>query len=144
MLRVKLVVVGGEFELPEIELTELPATIGRSRDNAITLPHPLVSRVHCFITECDNRLHVRDNGSLNGTFIGNQRIEEGFLNDEDLLTIGSVTFRAVYLSHVSRDCETTRIKDSNETVRVDRVAAECRPPDTPAAPITESARSATN
>jgi len=40
---------------------------------------------------------VRDMGSLNGTFVGESRITiETALEPGDLLTIGSVTFRAVY------------------------------------------------
>jgi hypothetical protein len=41
---------------------------------------------------------VRDLGSLNGTFINNQRITESVIEPGELLTIGAVTFRAVYES----------------------------------------------
>jgi pSer/pThr/pTyr-binding forkhead associated (FHA) protein len=145
MVCAKLVVVGGDFDVPEIELSELPATIGRGRENTISLAHPLVSRVHCRIVEHDQKLIVQDNDSLNGTFIGNQRIEEGVLRHEDLLTIGSVTFRAVYLdSNSSPSSETTRMHDVNETVRIDRLAKECQTVDGIAAKSAQSAEAATN
>ena len=94
-LSAKLVVVGGEVKTAEIKL-RLPSTIGRGRGATIMLPHPLVSRTHCELYEVDGRLMVRDLGSLNGTFINNQRITEATLPAGELLTVGTVTFRAVY------------------------------------------------
>jgi hypothetical protein len=94
-LSVKLVVVGGEVKTAEIKL-RLPSTIGRGRGATIMLPHPLVSRTHCELFESEGRLMVRDLGSLNGTFINNQRVTEAPLPAGELLTVGTVTFRAVY------------------------------------------------
>lgn len=94
-MQAKLVVVGGDAKAGEIQL-KLPAIIGRGRDATLTLPHPLVSRQHCEIFEVNGRLSVRDLGSLNGTFVGNQRITEAPLPSGELLTIGNTTFRAVY------------------------------------------------
>jgi predicted component of type VI protein secretion system len=94
-LSAKLVVVGGEVKTSEIKL-RLPSTIGRGRGATIMLPHPLVSRTHCELYESDGRLMVRDLGSLNGTFINNERITEAPLPAGELLTVGTVTFRAVY------------------------------------------------
>ena len=94
-LSAKLVVVGGEVKTAEIKL-RLPSTIGRGRGATIMLPHPLVSRTHCELYEADGRLMVRDLGSLNGTFINNQRVTEAALPAGELLTVGTVTFRAVY------------------------------------------------
>ncbi len=95
MLDVKLVVIGGATENDEIKL-ELPAIVGRARDTTIPLPHPLVSRRHCELFERDGRLIVRDLGSTNGTFVGSERITESDLEHEQLLTIGTVTFRAFF------------------------------------------------
>lgn len=94
-LAAKLVVVGGEVKTAEIKL-RLPSTIGRGRDSTIMLRHPLVSRLHCELYEQDGQLMVRDLGSLNGTFINNQKITESSLPPGELLTVGTVTFRAVY------------------------------------------------
>jgi hypothetical protein len=94
-LSAKLVVVGGEVKTAEIKL-RLPSTIGRGRGATIMLPHPLVSRTHCELYESDGRLMVRDLGSLNGTFVNNQRVTESALPAGELLTVGTVTFRAVY------------------------------------------------
>jgi len=94
-LSAKLVVVGGEVKSAEIKL-RLPSTIGRGRGATIMLPHPLVSRQHCELFETNGKLMVRDLGSLNGTFVNNERISEAPLPPGELLTVGAVTFRAVY------------------------------------------------
>lgn len=94
-LNAKLVVVGGEVKTAEIKL-RLPSTIGRGRGTSIMLPHPLVSRQHCELFEANGKLMVRDLGSLNGTFVNNQRITESIIEPGELLTIGAVTFRAAY------------------------------------------------
>jgi predicted component of type VI protein secretion system len=96
MISAKLIVVGGDAKATEVNL-KLPTTIGRGREASLTLPHALVSRLHCEIVERDGQLIVRDLGSLNGTFINNQRIEgEQPLLPDELLTLGTVTFRAQY------------------------------------------------
>lgn len=94
-LEAKLVVVGGDVKVTEINL-KLPATVGRGRGTTIMLPHPLVSRQHCELFERDGYLVVRDLGSLNGTFVGQEKIGEAAVPPDGLLTIGAVTFRAVY------------------------------------------------
>lgn len=95
-INAKLVVVGGEVKTAEIKL-RLPTTIGRGRGCTIMLPQALVSRQHCEIFESSGQLMIRDLGSLNGTFVNNQKIAEASpVNSEELLTIGTVTFRVVY------------------------------------------------
>jgi len=95
MLNAKLVVVGGEVKTTEIKL-KLPCIIGRGKGSTVTLPHPLVSRQHCELFEADGQLWVRDLGSLNGTYVNNEKITEIVLQPNELLTVGTVTFRAVY------------------------------------------------
>jgi pSer/pThr/pTyr-binding forkhead associated (FHA) protein len=97
MLSVKLVVVGGDAKSKEVQL-KLPTIIGRGRKGvSLTLPHKLVSRKHTELFEDDGQLFVRDLGSLNGTYVNNQRIAESqALKPNELLTLGNVTFRAVY------------------------------------------------
>ena len=95
MLNAKLVVVGGEVKTTEIKL-RLPCVIGRGKGSTVTLPHPLVSRQHCELFESSGRLWVRDLGSLNGTYVNNEKVSETELPPNELLTVGAVTFRAVY------------------------------------------------
>lgn len=96
MLRAKLVVVGGDAKSKEVDL-RLPTVIGRGREVSLTLPHPLVSRRHTELFEKDGYLYVRDLGSLNGTYVNNRKIDgEQRLAPNELLTLGNVTFRALY------------------------------------------------
>ncbi|MBW3600456.1 MAG: FHA domain-containing protein [Planctomycetes bacterium] len=94
-MEAKLIVVGGDAKATEIKL-KLPTIIGRGRGASLTLPHALVSRQHCEIYEAGGQLYVRDMGSLNGTFVGNEPISEAPLPPGELLTVGAVTFRAIY------------------------------------------------
>jgi predicted component of type VI protein secretion system len=95
MLNAKLVVVGGDVKTTEIKL-RLPAIIGRGKGSTITLLQPLVSRQHCELYENGGKLWVRDLGSLNGTYVNNEKVSESELPPNELLTVGTVTFRAVY------------------------------------------------
>ena len=92
---VKLVVVGGDVRPSEISV-RLPLVFGRGREAGILLPHALVSRRHCELVESEGCVVVRDLGSLNGTYVGSERVQEKELASGDLLTIGTVTFRIVY------------------------------------------------
>ncbi len=145
-LNVTLVVVGGDVKTPEIKL-RLPSTVGRGRDCTIMLRHPLVSRQHCEIFEVGGGLMVRDLGSLNGTFVNNLRIEgDAPLPPGQLLTIGTVTFRAMYdLNSVDSAPPTTpapqmktskAVKPSNETDMDGTLAA--RPKSSHRKPVTEA------
>ncbi len=134
--QVKLVVVSGEVKTTEINL-KLPAKIGRGRDAAVVLPHPLVSRHHCELFETDGRLMVRDLESLNGTFVNNERISEAALAPGELLTIGTVTFRAVYEAPGMDDDEGRTMsipKTSDKTVKLNK-AATAKAPNKPNSPL---------
>jgi predicted component of type VI protein secretion system len=115
-MQAKLIVVGGDIGQAEIPL-KLPTVIGRSRDATLTLAHPLVSRHHCEISELNGRLHVRDLGSRNGTFVANERISEAVLLPGELLTIGNVTFRVHYEVSVEGENEMAKTVRMRETVR---------------------------
>lgn len=122
MLEAKLVVVGGEAKQAEVRLKVLPTIIGRAREATLTLPHPLVSRKHCEILEENGRLYVKDLGSLNGTYVNNERIDgQQLLDPEQLLTLGNVTFRAVY------ELATSGLADARQCEPLDEL-------DEPAAP----------
>ena len=124
MLKAKLVVVGGDAKAKEVAL-RLPTVIGRGKDVSLTLPHPLVSRRHTEIFEKDGCLYVKDLGSLNGTYVNNRRIkEEQKLPPNHLLTLGNVTFRAVYeadepVVHAGPDQPTQQ--DDDETVNFEEL-----------------------
>lgn len=114
MLNAKLVVVGGDAKANEISL-KLPTIIGRGKDVTLTLPHALVSRKHTEIFAEDGWLFVKDLGSLNGTYVNNRRIKEAQkLLPNHLLTLGNVTFRAVYDAPVAAVVSTEAEKPTGE------------------------------
>jgi hypothetical protein len=94
-MEAKLIVVGGKANRSEVPL-KLPAMLGRGRDADITVAHPTVSRHHCLIYEVEGALVVKDNGSLNGTMVAGERVEEAVLPPGRTLTVGPLTFRAEY------------------------------------------------
>ncbi|MCH2182051.1 MAG: FHA domain-containing protein [Mariniblastus sp.] len=122
MLEAKLVVVGGEAKQAEVRLKTLPATIGRAREATLTLPHPLVSRKHCEIFEENGQLYVKDLDSLNGTYVNNERIAgQQPLGPEQLLTLGNVTFRAVYQPVGTPEVESAEVESAGEASEVSAV-----------------------
>ena len=117
MLKAKLVIVGGRAKTKEIRL-KLPTTIGRGKEADLTIPHALVSRSHSKLFERDGQLYVKDLGSLNGTFVDNKRIEsEQIIAPNQLLTLGDITFRAVYeIDNASRETLSDNLIDSMQTL----------------------------
>lgn len=120
MLNAKLVIVGGKSKTKEVRL-HLPTTIGRGKEADLTIPHALVSRAHSRLFERDGQLCVKDLGSLNGTFVGNKRIEnEQIISPNQLLTLGNITFRAVYeIDQSAKQTLPTNTPDSLQTVFID-------------------------
>lgn len=94
-MEAKLVVVNPTIQPGEYSVT-LPVTIGRGAEAGLQLQYPLISREHCQLFLDRGRLYVRDLGSLNGTFVGGERIETAPLHSGELLTVGAVTLRAVF------------------------------------------------
>ena len=117
---ITLVVVGGKTNATEVQLS-LPTVIGRGPKCQLKLPQPLVSRRHCELFEQEGKLFVRDLGSMNGTYVGSDRITEVELPHEGLLTIGAVTFRALYDSSfaVSQDDPTRHGFDAETKTNAD-------------------------
>lgn len=91
----KLVVVSGNATKGEVKL-KLPMTIGRAKEAGLSIAHPMVSRLHCTLFEMTGAVVIRDNNSANGTYINDQRISEAVLKPGDKLTVGPLTFVAIY------------------------------------------------
>ncbi|MCG7592912.1 FHA domain-containing protein [Mycobacterium sp. PSTR-4-N] len=64
--------------------------IGRASDNDIVIPDVLASRHHATLVTTPAGTEIRDNRSINGTFVNGSRIETQLLADGDTVTIGNV------------------------------------------------------
>jgi ribosomal protein L40E len=71
-------------------------TVGRSPDCEIFLDDVTVSRKHAALTKNGDSFSIRDEGSLNGTFVNRKRVEGAELEDGDEIQIGK--YRLTFLS----------------------------------------------
>lgn len=81
-------------------------SLGRHPRNTHQVLDRVVSKEHCHIELVDGRYVLRDLGSLNGTFVNGERVEEHTLAPGDEITIGStrIVFEpASRNTHVSFD-----------------------------------------
>jgi DNA-binding NtrC family response regulator len=72
-------------------------TIGTLAENDLVLSDPAVSRRHAVVEEMASGWLLKDLGSTNGTFLGNVRVKEGFLEPGALIRLGNteLTFSRV-------------------------------------------------
>ena len=75
---------GRQFDLPEAEIV----TIGRDRNNPISLHDTEVSRRHAELKLLGGSCTLRDLGSANGTFVNTRPVREHVLVAGDHITIG--------------------------------------------------------
>lgn len=68
-------------------------TIGRTKENTVSLPGALVSRRHAILDWNVSEWRLRDTGSTNGTFVNGQRIREVGLTDGSRIVIGDFALR---------------------------------------------------
>jgi len=64
--------------------------IGRNTDNDIVIPDVLASRHHATLVPGPGGTEIRDNRSINGTFVNGSRVETAVLHEGDTVTIGNV------------------------------------------------------
>ena len=64
--------------------------IGRATDNDIVIPDVLASRHHATLIQGPSGTEIRDNRSINGTFVNGVRVDSEMLTDGDTVTIGNV------------------------------------------------------
>src|SRR5687768_15860406 len=69
-------------------------SLGRHPNNSIQLLDKIVSKEHCIIEQRGDHFVLRDLGSLNGTFINNERVRgEAPLKHGDEIALGSTRGR---------------------------------------------------
>ncbi len=95
-----LVVRSGAQAGATFPLTGSITRMGRHPDSEIILDDITVSRRHADIVHDGNEYQVRDAGSLNGTYVNAERVDDAVLRQGDELQVGK--FRLVFfeLGHV--------------------------------------------
>ena len=64
--------------------------IGRANDNDIVIADVLASRHHATLIPTPGDTEIRDNKSINGTFVNGSRVDAALLDAGDVVTIGNV------------------------------------------------------
>jgi|GEM_PF-1812766 len=93
----RLVTLQGQGLDDFYELPPTGATMGRAEQREITLPDPAASRNHAQLLNASGSWWVRDNGSVNGTFVNGRRIRETPLSPGDRVRIGATEFRFEFI-----------------------------------------------
>jgi hypothetical protein len=84
-----LVVLRGPIAGSRLALAKDVTTAGRHPQSDLFLDDITVSRRHAeFVRSTDGRFSVRDVGSLNGTYLNRERVEEAPLQNGDEIQIG--------------------------------------------------------
>jgi pSer/pThr/pTyr-binding forkhead associated (FHA) protein len=101
-------------------------TIGRSAANDITIQDSAISRQHSRIEAFGSEISAVDLGSLNGTFVNDQRVEDPqALHDGDLLRVGRIVFTAVIPEPAEmQEARTVALQDEPTGFRLDAVEDE--------------------
>jgi pSer/pThr/pTyr-binding forkhead associated (FHA) protein len=63
-------------------------TVGRHPDSTIFLDDITVSRRHSVIERVDDDFRIRDVGSLNGTYVNHDRVDEAAITNGDEIQVG--------------------------------------------------------
>ena len=94
-----LVVTQGPAAGSRFELSEARVTVGRHPESDIFLDDITVSRRHAEVYLDGLVQHVKDMGSLNGTYLNSRRVEDAGLKNGDELQVGR--FKLVYYDGTS-------------------------------------------
>ena len=94
-----LVVTQGPTAGSRFELSAARVTVGRHPDSDIFLDDITVSRRHAEVYRDGLVQHVKDMGSLNGTYLNSRRVEDAGLKNGDELQVGR--FKLVFYDGTS-------------------------------------------
>lgn len=127
-------VFGEAFPIP----AEGRAVLGRAPSCDIVLPGNHVSRQHAELFFNQGRLHVKDLGSANGTYVNRKRVNEAVVNPGDEIRFDTLVFevestRAQTLTATDGD-EATRFQPALKAAEASESSPLSEPAVTPAAP----------
>jgi hypothetical protein len=123
-MRVTLRVLAGPHRNREFTFDQHDTfLIGRSDTAHLSLPHDkFFSRHHCLLEIAPPRCFLRDLGSMNGTFVNNQRVAEVFLRSGDRIQGGETVLEVEV--HTDQSLYDDVTKESTRSKPV-VIAVEC-------------------
>ena len=83
----RIIIIGPEGRQERVLVAH--NTLGRHPDNTHQVLDRIVSKEHCHIDLEDGRFILKDLGSLNGTFVNGERVDNRVLSGGDEITMGS-------------------------------------------------------
>ncbi len=94
-MQYKLVLLNTLEGVEQLEWTlRLPTIVGRGQDLDVCIGHASISREHCqFALNAEGSLTVRDLGSMNGTYVGDDRVKTAVLMPGSIVKLGAITLR---------------------------------------------------
>ena len=122
----RLVTLQGQGLDDFYELPPTGATMGRAEQREITIPDPAASRNHAQLLNASGSWWVRDNGSVNGTFVNGRRVRETPLSPGDRVRIGATEFRFEFIE--TRDDQSTSTLPFVGSMFADETAGYTAPP----------------
>ena len=88
-----LVLTSGKQEGKVLDIKLPQFLIGRDPQCNLRPASPLISKRHCALIVRDGKAFIRDFGSMNGTYLNDQRVEgEKELKNDDQLKVGPIHF----------------------------------------------------
>ena len=127
--------------LKEVPLAQGITTIGRLPDNLLQIDNLAVSGHHAKIYWDQDHYVIEDLGSLNGTYVNNQRVGKASLKDGDSVIIGKhlVQFKEEGQKAPSeKPASATRLRSSGYRTRTDSIAWSMNSTSGPKPPVITS------
>lgn len=90
-VRYSLIISWPDGTRRELDVGEMPITIGRLPSTTLQVEESPVSRQHCVVIPTGGGLTILDQGSTNGTFINGFRRQHALLQHGDEIKVGSTT-----------------------------------------------------
>src|SRR5882757_8630791 len=117
------VIVNGNDQRREYELGPIN-TVGRHPDNSLQILDRIVSKEHAqIIRQPDGRFLFRDLGSLNGSFLSGDRVNEHLLRDGDEIMLGSTSLTFQERSASEAMLQRVTIAPANESLIRQKIQA---------------------
>lgn len=126
MFTAEYVLNGKEFKAELIFHEKQRLSVGRTKENDLTIDDPSISKIHAsLVLNNENQLMVADTGSTNGTFISGQRIVYGkaiAIRNGEIINFGTVS---VKFEHIPNERPENVAEDfrTNSEFRTEDVSA---------------------